>query len=159
MGEGRLVTGYVHGRPFRLIVQMVDGVLMEDGTATVWTLMRDAAAADGVRLKLNAGWRSMDQQTKAWSERQDPAIRAVKGIAAKPGWSNHQGGIALDINGCGGLIVPPKGVAMPEPMHPTPVYAWLAAHAPFFGFVRTVPSELWHWERRGAPEHRVVEPL
>lgn len=160
MADTRLVTGYVHGTPFRLVVVKRDGVLMEERTAIAWGAMRDAAAKDGVRLKPNRGWASMDEQRKIWVERQDPTIRATKGTAAHPGWSNHQSGVAVDIDGCGGLIRVPRGMTeMPQPEDPTPVYAWLHANAKRFGFVRTVPSELWHWELVVMPERRTLEPL
>jgi LAS superfamily LD-carboxypeptidase LdcB len=29
-----------------------------------------------------------------------------------------------------------------------PVYDWLRAHGPDFGFIRTVNKEPWHWEYR-----------
>lgn len=54
-------------------------------------------------------------------------------LAARPGYSNHQGGIAVDV-GVGGTA--------------SAVYRWLAANAGRFGFVRTVKSEPWHWEYR-----------
>ncbi|MEM6698100.1 MAG: M15 family metallopeptidase, partial [Bacteroidota bacterium] len=51
--------------------------------------------------------------------------------AAKPGRSNHQNGIALDIaNTKSGTSI---------------VYQWLKENATKYGFVRTVKSESWHW--------------
>jgi hypothetical protein len=54
-------------------------------------------------------------------------------LAAKPGYSNHQSGSALDLN-----------TSAPG------VYAWLSKNAGKFGFKRTVPSEAWHWEYLGS---------
>jgi hypothetical protein len=48
-------------------------------------------------------------------------------LAAKPGYSNHQNGRAVDVS----------------------TSSWLFANAAKFGFVRTVPSEDWHWEYAG----------
>jgi len=59
--------------------------------------------------------------------------------AAKPGFSNHQSGRAIDIN----LLGVPKET-----------YAWLKKNAARYGFRRTVPSEPWHWEY--SPPRRAV---
>jgi hypothetical protein len=53
-------------------------------------------------------------------------------LAARPGYSNHQSGYALDLNTEGGGV-----------------YTWLSRNAAHFGFARTVPSEDWHWEYMG----------
>jgi LAS superfamily LD-carboxypeptidase LdcB len=57
------------------------------------------------------------------------------GQVARPGRSNHQNGIAIDID-TGGFQ--------------TPLYLWMKAHAPDYGFIRTVSGEHWHWEHRPA---------
>jgi len=49
---------------------------------------------------------------------------------ARPGYSNHQSGDAIDLN-----RAHDKGKTD----------AWLKANAAKFGFYRDVPSELWHW--------------
>ena len=48
--------------------------------------------------------------------------------------SNHQNGIAFDLN-TGGF----EGA---------PVYDWMKKNATSFGFIRTVNKEHWHWEYR-----------
>lgn len=53
-------------------------------------------------------------------------------LVGLPGHSNHQDGYAIDFNVTG---------------KPT-VYAWLVKNAIRYGFVRTIPSERWHWEIR-----------
>src|SRR6185295_6914390 len=71
-----------------------DGVLMEVHLAAAWCAMRDAAAADGVTLAPTSGFRTMDEQRQLWEEHvsgQRPTP------VAKPGFSNHQSGRALDI--------------------------------------------------------------
>ena len=90
--------------------------------------MRAAAARTGVALRVVSGFRTMEEQT--WLYR---AWRAGFGnLAARPGYSSHQSGRAIDLN----TLTP--GVA-----------GWIAAHARRFGFRPTVPSEPWHWEYRG----------
>jgi len=53
-------------------------------------------------------------------------------VAAAPGYSNHQSGLALDLNTSEGSV-----------------YDWLSAHGGTYGFARTVASERWHWEYQG----------
>lgn len=49
-------------------------------------------------------------------------------LAARPGYSNHQNGIAMDIE--------------------TSAYEWMRVNAHKYLFVRTVDIEKWHWEFR-----------
>lgn len=89
-----------------------------------------SAKIDGVPLTLNSGFRSYSEQKYLY----DGFVRGSPGFnkAAKPGFSNHQNGIAFDISIPGG--------------DGNPIYEWLKRNAPRFGFVRTVNMEPWHWE-------------
>lgn len=53
---------------------------------------------------------------------------------ARPGFSKHEQGRAIDFQWNGGSIGPRSGAP----------FQWLAANAPQFGFVN-LPSEPWHW--------------
>jgi len=98
-------------------------------TAEIFNKMKAAASKAGVTLHVNSGFRTMKEQQYFYN-----CYRTKKcnngNLAAKPGYSNHQNGIALDIN------------------VPTSVYNWLVKNASKYGFIRTVPSEKWHWEYR-----------
>lgn len=89
-----------------------------------------AAAGDGVLVTLNSGFRSYPEQKYLY----DGFVRKLPGFntAAKPGYSNHQNGIAFDLSVAGA--------------DGNPTYEWLKRRAPEFGFVRTVSKEPWHWE-------------
>ena len=89
-----------------------------------------AARTDGIQLAINSGFRSWPEQKYLY----DGYVSHRPGfnLTAKPGWSNHQSGVAFDFAVGGG-----PG---------DPIYDWLAAHATSFGFVRTVDGEPWHWE-------------
>lgn len=110
------------------LLRRVDGVPLTLRAASVFTAMRDTAAADGVVLKLNSGFRTMSEQVALYAK----YLLGVGNLAAKPGYSNHQGGIAYDIE-------VKNSTSSPE-------YRWLAANADKFGIHRTVASEPWHWE-------------
>lgn len=108
-------------------VVMIDGKPVAKRTAEAFLRMRDAARRDGVTLRINSGFRTYEEQERLYR-----LYRQGRGnLAAKPGYSNHQDGKALDLN-----------TATPG------VLSWLNRNAARFGFRRTVPSEPWHWELR-----------
>ena len=119
----------------------VGGVLMEKNTAYDFILMRNAAAFDKIELPLIAGYRTMAQQTALYEERKNPAIRAVQGQAAYPGSSNHQTGIALDID---------VGIDIASYLagKTTARFEWLTKYGASFGFDHVeghAVHEAWHW--------------
>lgn len=121
-------VGYKDGVAFELTVVTVDGKPVEVSTANAFAQMARAAAGDGVEIKVVSGFRTMDEQEYFWGCYQSGECNNGN-LAAKPGYSNHQSGHALDLN-----------TAAPG------VSAWMQAHAADYGFANTVPSEPWHWE-------------
>lgn len=124
--------GYRNGKKLRLEVVQIGWAEVELKTARAFIAMRDAAAADGIVLEIRSGWRDFERQAwlyEAWR-------RGVGNKAARPGYSNHQAGRALDIY-------------LDEAN-----FAWLERNARRFGFRRTVRGEPWHWEFRGLPRQR-----
>lgn len=105
-------------------------VEVEVGTAEAFLAMRAAASDAGIDLRLESGFRTLDEQRALY--------RAWRGgygnKAAVPGRSNHQSGRALDIA-----------------VNDAGVYEWLRANAASYGFARTVRGEPWHWEYMKAP--------
>lgn len=129
--ERRTVTAYYNGRPASVqLARIPGGDWMRVDAADAMRRMHSAAARDGIHLSVTSGFRSMAEQQHLYN-----LYRAGRGnLAARPGYSNHQGGIAVD-------IAVQRSTSTPE-------YRWLAANARSYGFVRTVPSEPWHWEFR-----------
>jgi peptidoglycan hydrolase-like protein with peptidoglycan-binding domain len=108
-------------------VVTIDGKPVEKQTADALLRMRAAAKRDGVHIRVVSGFRSYTEQDRLYS-----LYLAGRGnLAARPGYSNHQDGHALDLN-----------ASAPG------VYSWLSRRGRSFGFIRTVPSENWHWEYR-----------
>ncbi|MFY0527353.1 peptidoglycan-binding protein [Archangium gephyra] len=129
-GGGRAVKGYVNGVARNITVSPIaGGKEMRSDAAAAFNRMHAAAKAAGINLHVNSAFRSMEEQRVLYQK----YLNGTGNLAAKPGYSNHQGGIALDIN-VGGTG--------------TSTYKWLANNASRFGFARTVPSEPWHWEYR-----------
>ncbi|MCB9704246.1 MAG: D-alanyl-D-alanine carboxypeptidase family protein [Myxococcales bacterium] len=121
-------TGYVQGKPFEITVVKIDGKKVEVATANAYYAMQQAAAADGVGLQVVSGFRTMAEQEYLYNCYINCNCNNCN-LAAKPGYSNHQSGHALDLNtGAPG------------------VYNWLETHGGAFGFERTVPKENWHYE-------------
>jgi LAS superfamily LD-carboxypeptidase LdcB len=108
-------------------VVTVDGKPVEKSTSDAFLRMREAARRDGVQIKVVSGFRSYSEQDYLYRL----YLQGRGNLAARPGYSNHQDGHALDLN-----------TAAPG------VYSWLSRHGRSYGFIRTVPSEDWHWEYR-----------
>lgn len=129
----RRVTGYRNGRARAIEVVTIGWAEVEIRTAQAFLRMRAAAAADGVTLVIRSGYRSRERQ--AWLYQ---AWRAGYGHpAARPGYSKHEDGRALDLE-----------------LYDPAVRPWLERHARRFGFKRTVPREPWHWELVKVPRAR-----
>jgi hypothetical protein len=90
-------------------------------------LLQQAAAAAGHDLQIESGFRTYEEQ-RALRARY---LAGTGNKAAEAGKSNHQNGIALDLN--------TKGFD-------TAIYVWMTQHAPTYGYIRTVDKEHWHWE-------------
>lgn len=121
-------TGYKSGNAFTIHVVHVSGEPVEKHTANAFYVMAKAAAHDGVNIKVVSGFRTMSEQKYLYHCYTSCSCNSCN-LAAKPGYSNHQSGHALDLN-----------TSAPG------VYHWLANHGAHYGFKRTVSSEAWHWE-------------
>ena len=121
------------------------GVFIAKKQSEIWKQMVNDAQTAGISLKLNSGFRSFEQQKYLFEGRQrDPA---KFNVAAKPGFSNHQNGIAFDIAGTGGGY--------------SAIYRWLANNAGRYGFYNAgrffkSQKESWHWEFVGKEDQRVL---
>lgn len=123
----RAETAYVNGVPRPITVITVGGKLVSRTTAHAFLRMQRAADAAGVYLAITSGFRTMAEQQYLYHCYQTKSCNNGN-LAAVPGYSNHQSGYALDLT----------------------TSTWLANNAARFGFVRTVPSESWHYEYHGA---------
>ncbi len=126
---GARALAYVNGRAAQVkLAPIPGGRLMREDAAQAFSRMHAAAQKEGIALQVNSAFRTMQEQEALYG-----AYEAGTGnLAARPGYSNHQGGIAVDIAVSG----------LPR------TYAWLEQNGARFGFKRTVPSEAWHWEYR-----------
>jgi len=124
-------TGYRSGSAYAITVVKADGKPIEIATASMYARMQKAAASAGVSLRVVSGFRTMSEQKYLYNCYLTKSCNGGN-LAARPGYSNHQSGHALDLN------TSAPGVSN-----------WLNNHADEYGFKRTVPSEPWHWEYWG----------
>lgn len=128
----RPAPGYRRGKLRALRVVTIGWAEVELDTARAFARMHAAAARAGVTLVIRSGFRSHEHQE--WLYR---AYRAgVGNLAARPGFSNHQSGRAIDL-----YIDDAIGT-------------WLGQNARRFGFSATVKGEPWHWEYTRARRRR-----
>ena len=144
-------TGYVNGKPVRLELKPIaPGHLLAVDAADAFLRMRDAAIKDNIDLRVNTAFRDHDWQSRLWNkwiadvarwentpESQRSKRRPLK--PARPGYSNHQQGLAVDINRAPGDN--PETAA-----YDSPVDLWLRKHAIDYNYHNTIEIEPWHWE-------------
>ena len=121
-------TGYRSGKRVKLELVQIGWAEVELKTARAFLLMREAAAADGVDLDIRSGWRSYERQQwlyRAWR-------LGIGNQAARPGYSNHQAGRALDI------YLDDNNATL----------AWLTQNGRRFGFHRGLPKRTARRARR-----------
>jgi hypothetical protein len=96
------------------------GKPMRPDVAQAFDRMERAAAADGIPLIVNSGFRSDEEQARLFAAHPDPRW------VAPPGKSLHRLGTELDLG-------------------PTAAYGWLARNAGRFGFLQRYSWEPWHY--------------
>ncbi|MFW5471746.1 M15 family metallopeptidase [Knoellia sp. CPCC 206450] len=89
------------------------------------------AAAEGLTVVVNSGWRSAARQEELLRQAVDDhgSWREAARWVATPETSPHVSGDAVDLGGPG-------------------VTAWLARHGARYGLCQTYRNEPWHWELR-----------
>lgn len=108
--------------------------------------MKLAAAHDKITIFLNSAFREAAHQERLYKTYLEEYAawragdRKTKPTpVARPGFSNHQSGTAIDIQRADGDNLK---TAAPD----SPVDLWLIKNAAAFNFKRTVPSEAWHYD-------------
>lgn len=134
-GSSGTETAYVNGKKTTItLTDIGNGKKLRSDAAAAYLAMRASAAADGVTLSPNSAFRTMAEQERLYSL----YLKGKGNLAARPGYSNHQGGISLDLNSGTGV----SGYL-------SKVYRWLFLNAKDFGFKNDVRGEPWHWTYYG----------
>ena len=124
--------------------------------------MQKAAAADGVTVWMQSGYRSVKYQTSLYERKTkyyldkgyDNATAREKAAAVvnPPGYSEHNCGLAADLNS-------PEHTGLDEGFEKTAAFRWLCEHAGDYGYILRYPKdaedkteiiyEPWHWRYVG----------
>lgn len=99
--------------------------------------MITAAKVAGLNLT-GGGFRTMAEQKALYASNCGNGTRKCSPPTASPGHSNHQMGLAIDIN-CNGSLIE---------THSNKCFIWLSSNAAFYG-LKNLPSEPWHWSING----------
>ena len=131
-------------------------------TCDAFLEMQKAAAADGVTVWMQSGYRSVKYQTSLYERKTkyyldkgyDNATAREKAAAVvnPPGYSEHNCGLAADLNS-------PEHTGLDEGFEKTTAFRWLCEHAGDYGFILRYPKdaedkteiiyEPWHWRYVG----------
>ena len=106
--------------------------------------MQKAAAADGVTVWMQSGYRSVKYQTSLYERKTkyyldkgyDNATAKEKAAAVvnPPGYSEHNCGLAADLNS-------PEHTGLDEGFEKTAAFRWLCEHAGDYGFILRYPKD------------------
>ncbi|EMY33741.1 carboxypeptidase YodJ [Arthrobacter crystallopoietes BAB-32] len=103
---------------------------MRAAAASAAEEMFAAAAADGVSMTVLSGFRSYDTQVSTYQHWVNVNGQAgADRVSARPGYSEHQTGLALDIGDASGSC------NLAECFADTPAGSWAAENAHRFGFI------------------------
>lgn len=124
---------------------------LQPEAAAAFRAMADAAREDGISLRSVSAYRSYTRQENLYSRYLSYDSQAsVDSYSARPGFSEHQTALALDIN----------TASLSAHFENTPAYAWLTEHCAQYGFILRYPQgkeditgyrfEPWHYRYVGA---------
>ena len=113
-----------------------ENIYMRPEAAAALEDLFEAAAQDGITLYATSGYRSYSTQNAIFErklERMDE--KQANASVAKPGYSEHQTGLAMDIEG-----ETTKGTGLTEAFGESPEGIWTAEHCAEYGFIIRYPK-------------------
>ena len=113
-----------------------ENIYMHPEAAAALEDLFEAAAQDGITLYATSGYRSYSTQKAIFErklERMDE--KQANASVAKPGYSEHQTGLAMDIEG-----ETTKGTGLTEAFGESPEGIWTAEHCAEYGFIIRYPK-------------------
>lgn len=130
----------------------VGGYLMSAKAAPHLQEMIAAASASGLSISITSSYRSYENQITTYNGwvAANGSTEAADTVSARPGYSEHQTGLAVDL-GTSGCVL--------ECFAGTPHYAWLQQNAATYGFIQRYYAghegvtgyspEAWHYRYVG----------
>ncbi|HSW90849.1 MAG TPA: M15 family metallopeptidase [Candidatus Saccharimonadales bacterium] len=131
----------------------LDGYLMRSIAATHMQEMMQAATAAGLPFGITSAYRSYDDQVATYNNwvQVNGSTASADTVSARPGYSEHQTGLAADLKTDGCVLDCFTGTAQ---------YTWLQQNAANYGFIQRYPTSLtsitgysaepWHWRYVGS---------
>ena len=109
-----------------------------------WFKLAEKAKALGKPLSATSSWRSMEHQQRLCNGN-SLCRSGTYSAVARPGTSNHQAGVAMDISeaGAGQGASSGRSCTNPQTVN-TPTYQFLEQYARTFG-IKHYANESWHW--------------
>ena len=116
--------------------ELSENIYMRPEAAEALEALFEGAQQDGIILYATSGFRSYSTQ-KAIFERKLERMseKAANASVAKAGYSEHQTGLAMDVEGHSSL-----GAGLVEDFGKTPEGIWLAEHCHEYGFIIRYPE-------------------
>ncbi len=109
--------------------------------------MQNAALKEEIKIKILSGFRSYDRQKEIYNKYLEEDSKNVDNYSARPGHSEHQSGLAIDINNASDTFIDSKEAK------------WLDKNAYKYGFILRYPKnknnitgykfEPWHYRYVG----------
>lgn len=151
-----------------LVLGSIGSYQMEESAATAFLAMQAAALADGISLYPVSGYRSNAKQTTNYNNAlqnylaqgysQDEAERLTQRYYAIPGSSEHEAGLAVDVN------------SLETTFENTREFAWLQENCATYGFVMRyhkdkteetggIAYEPWHYRYVGTNHAKAMQDL
>ena len=166
-GGDLLLVNYDHRLPDNFKPDLVTayGLQMDRRVAEAYQKMAAAAASDGVSLWISSAYRSSERQEElfkeevsgyagTYSEPEEAEAYAEQSVA-RPGYSEHATGLALDLNG------------VRDDFDTTEAFRWLDVRAQDYGFILRYPKdkqdvtkikyEPWHYRYVGAENAKFMK--
>lgn len=117
-----------------------ENIYMRPEAAQALEVLFEAAAADGITLYATSGFRSYSTQKAIFDRRaQERGEQAANRSVARPGQSEHQTGLAMDIEGETTL-----GTGLTDAFGESPEGIWVAEHCAEYGFIIRYPKDKTH---------------
>ena len=133
--------GIIRGKEYDFEAQYIGKHILDARVAQIFLRMQADAKRDGVSIKINSAFRLPEEQEYFYCK----YLNGTGNKAAKPGFSNHQSGVALDLNTKG--IPNDKAIRRRTKVSTGQgdVWEWLNKNGGKYGF-RQIKIEHWHWQ-------------
>ena len=153
----RLPEGYVPSDLVSPEITQIQACTMRAPAAEAIKAMAEAAAADGVTLKISSAYRGEDYQRQLYNGYSASyGTETADTISSRPGYSDHQTGLAADFVEQDGSM---NGINFNQNFENTDSGNWLRDHAHEYGFIMRYPKgkqditgyayEPWHFRYIG----------